>query len=366
VSTRLIQKKIITWFRQNQRPLPWRKSNNWYQIWVSEVMLQQTQVEQVIPYYNRFIKKFPTVGQLAAAAQQTVLKVWEGLGYYSRARNLHQSAKLIMKSFDGQLPRDRDRVSQLPGFGPYTTNAVLSLAFNQPYAVVDGNIKRVISRLFAIDEDMRKPSAHKKIQSMMDELLPGRQSRLFNEAMMELGALICLPQKPRCQDCPLSQECKAWQQGIQEHLPFLSKKAKIPKVSAITFIISNADDLLLVKRPDGGMLAGLWEFPTLKIPAKRKKTESAQKLIRDHFGLQASDIKRLAPVKHAYTHFQLNLQPVLITTSERNIKTTAYAASRWLTLKALKKLPLHGAVWKVLNRFETESIVIADRNIPDA
>jgi len=355
-----IQKKLIPWFREHKRPLPWRETDNWYHIWVSEVMLQQTQVEQAISYYLRFIENFNTVRKLAAASRQSVLKSWEGLGYYSRARYLHESAKIIVKEYNGYLPTDKTILQRLPGFGPYTTNAVLSLAFNKPYAVVDGNVKRVISRLFLISEDMRKAAAHKKVQSVVDQLLPAKKSRLFNEALMELGALICLPSNPRCRECPLAADCQAREKGWQEELPFLSQRARIPQIHAVSFIIRNGSHYLLVKRPSGGMLAGLWEFPILKMPGTSLGKIPAEKQLRRRLGLNNQIIRMWPVISHSYTHFHLKLRPVLISTTKKKIKLDGYSASRWLSLDAVREFPLHRAMWKLLDTAEKDLITITD------
>jgi len=199
-----IQSKILTWFRENKRTLPWRREKNWYYIWISEVMLQQTQVETVIPYYQKFIRKFSTVESLAKSSQEEVLKVWEGLGYYTRARNIHHAAKIIVEKYNSSLPPSRDELLNIPGFGHYTTAALLSLVFNQSYGVVDGNVKRVISRLYAIKDDIRNPKTHHKIQELVDNLLPSNYPGEFNEAMMELGATICTSRSPLCSLCPIT------------------------------------------------------------------------------------------------------------------------------------------------------------------
>ena len=273
---------------------------------------------------------------------------------------MHQSAKLIVKTYNGQLPADKKKLQELPGFGPYTTHAVLSLAFNQPFAVVDGNVKRVISRLYLIEDDLRNAATHKKIQTLMDELLPKKNSRPFNEAVMELGALICLPLNPQCQKCPISAECIARQKGKQEALPFLSKRAKIPEIRSLSFIIKNGNDYLLVKRPPHGLLAGLWEFPALKVtPAQWEKIPPAL-LLREHYGLQAVTSKIWPVVKHSYTHFHLTLRAALLLTTEHSIKAESYASSRWLSLDEIKRFPLHRAMWKVINMVEKELVAITD------
>jgi A/G-specific adenine glycosylase len=355
-----LQQKLLSWFASNRRLLPWRKSSDWYKIWISEVMLQQTQVEQVIPYYLRFIGKFKNVNHLAVAAEEEVLKVWEGLGYYSRARNLHRSAKIIVNRYKSCLPRNLDDLQKLPGFGPYTANAVLSIAFNQPYGVVDGNIKRVISRLFALSEDIRKPASHKKIQQLMDSLLPPGKSGPFNEAMMELGALVCQPAKPGCTECPLKMNCLAYQQGIEKEIPYRSKRKKIPTYESVAFIIRYGDEYLLVKRGPEGMLGGMWEFPTFRLQQGETIEKFEKSFFSRHQFNQNLQKKYWPPINHSYTHFKLILHSVLIIKKKKEFPLDGYLEYRWNSLNALKKLPLHKAIWKVLEQIEKDLISITN------
>jgi len=360
LDTKSLQQNLLSWFTEKRRLLPWRESSDWYKIWISEVMLQQTQVEQVIPYYLRFIGKFSNVNKLAVAAEEEVLKVWEGLGYYSRARNLHHSAKIIVNEYESRLPCNLNELQKLPGFGPYTSNAVLSIAFNQPYGVVDGNVKRVISRLFALSGDIRKSASHKKIQKLMDSLLPPGKPGLFNEAMMELGGLVCQPTRPGCTECPLKRYCQAYQQGIENDLPYRSKREKIPTYESVAVIIKCGDEYLLVKRGPEGMLGGMWEFPTFRL----QKDVTIKKLEKSLFSKQPDNQtiqkKYWPPINHSYTHFKLILHSVLMINVRPDFTLNGYKESRWKSLEALKKLPLHKAIWKVLERVEKDLISITN------
>jgi A/G-specific adenine glycosylase len=352
-----IQTTLIPWFMQNKRKLPWRDVDNWYYTWISEVMLQQTQVDQVIPYFKRFIDRFGDVNQLAEASEQQVLKVWEGLGYYSRARNLHRSAKIIVDKYQSKIPTNVAELQQLPGLGPYITNAVLSIAFNKPVAVVDGNVKRVITRLYALKEDIRKQATHLKIQKLMDSIIPFDQSAIFNEAMMELGAVICQPTKPLCFKCPLHPHCKARQKGLINNIPYRSKKKKVPVRKAVAFIIRCDKEYLLGKRPPDSMLAGMWEFPTVFLKngnsIKCAENTVVQKITPDY----SNHITHWSPVNHTYTHFRLILYSRYITTQSRDISLSGYSELRWYTFNGLKKLPIHKAIWKLLEKAEYDLIV---------
>ena len=224
----LITKTLLDWYRQHQRILPWRENPDPYRVWISEIMLQQTRVETVIPYYQHFLKRFPTVKALAAASLDEVLKAWENMGYYARARHLHWAAQMIVDQLNGLIPDNRETLSGLPGIGPYTTGAILSIAFGQPVAAVDGNVRRVLSRLFAVKEPMDRPKTQRELQVRAEALLPKHSPGSFNQALMDLGAMICTPRIPNCQDCPIQRLCRGRKAHLQDHLPVSAKKIPIP------------------------------------------------------------------------------------------------------------------------------------------
>jgi A/G-specific adenine glycosylase len=353
-----IQRKLLIWFKKNKRSLPWRHQQHWYFIWVAEVMLQQTQVEQAIPYYLKFVNRYGTVKRLAEASEQEVLKSWEGLGYYSRARHLHQAAQIIVKHYNAELPTSRQELLKLPGFGPYTANAVLSIAFNLPYGVVDGNIKRVISRLFLITDDINRSKTQAQIQAIMSHLLPAHASRSFNEAMMELGALICLPKVPICKDCPISTHCQALNNGMIKHIPFKAKKEKIPHVTSKAFVIKYRNNYLVVQRPRGEMLAGMWEFPIVKLNNGEQLEKLNALYLKKHFNLEVSFKKTWSAIKHSYTHFHLTLYSNLFITESPDFKSKFYKKYQWMDLEMIKELPLHRAMWKLLQQIDPELEII--------
>jgi A/G-specific adenine glycosylase len=349
-----LQTKILTWFRENKRQLPWRGERSWYHIWISEIMLQQTQVETVIPYYKKFIRKFYSVEQLANSSQEEVLKIWEGLGYYSRARNLHRAAKIIVKDYNATLPSSREELLKLPGFGSYTTNAVLSLVFNQPHAVVDGNVKRVLSRFYAIEDDIRNSRTQDKIQKLMDALIPSKYPGEFNEAIMELGATICTSTSPLCSECPISIACLAYKNKLESVLPYKSKRTKIPTTHSLACLIRHQEIFLIVKRPQHKMLAGLWEFPVLNMNNGNTDSNGDISLIRSQFNLETS-VRRVWPaIHHSYTHFHLNLHSKLFEASSFDFQSDFYEDYQWLTIKRIRKLPLHKAILKVLTEVEKD------------
>jgi len=360
-----LQTKLQTWFREYKRPLPWREGTDWYHIWISEIMLQQTQVDTVIPYYHRFIKKFKTIEQLAKSSQQDVLKVWEGLGYYSRARNLHRAAQTLVSDYNSELPRDREELLKIPGFGPYTANAVLSLAFNRPYGVMDGNVKRVLSRLYKIKDDLRELKTQRTIQNLIDSLLPLEFPGEFNEAIMELGATICKPTSPLCISCPIITDCQAYKNKLVDVLPYKSSQPAIPTRQALACIVRRQNRFLIVKRPQHEMLAGLWEFPVLNMNDGKQKTDQDLSSINDHFDLDASFKKSWPAIKHSYTHFHFKLYSKLFEAKSQDFRSKFYDDFQWIELDDIKNLPLHKAMWKVLTNVEKELVTITQRDIID-
>ena len=348
VNIKKFQTLVLAWFDQNKRELPWRKHRNWYTVWISEIMLQQTQVRQVIPYYLRFMKVFPDLKKLASARQENVLKIWEGLGFYSRARNLHKTAKIISTQFDGILPQNVRLLSRLPGFGPYTTRAVLSIAYNQPLAVVDGNIMRVISRLYAI----RLPKTRTKIQNIMDRLIDKQKPGLFNEAMMELGATICLPANPHCTRCPLQGYCTAHQTNKVEKYPGKSKSTSKPILTSLVLLIEHDYKFLLVKRPQQGLLAGMWEFPTFSNLKFSEVQNLKWRRLLKKWGIHAELVKKIPAIHHEYSHFKIRLIPFHVRTGQTAVKLQNYEKYRWTSWNDLNKMPLHRSMYKLMEKHD--------------
>jgi A/G-specific adenine glycosylase len=355
----MISKKLIGWFEGNARDLPWRRDRTPYKIWISEVMLQQTQVQQVIPYYNKFMTMFPDISSLAAASSQKVLKIWAGMGYYARVRNLHRSAKIIVDEYNGQIPRDRSALNKLPGFGPYITNAVLSLAYNQPFGVMDGNAIRVITRLFSIRADIRltrtKNIVQKKIDAQIDKENPGK----FNEAIMELGATVCHPANPDCPRCPLNDNCLAHSNHLISEIPFKSAKQKRPMLQVETYILSHLDRILLVKRPENGLLGGLWEFPTYRSDdftptANHTWIKGGNTMIKD-----ANLEKRWTKITHAYTHFQVTLIPYWYSVKQKQFESEFYTDYKWIKADEITDYPVHKATQKIFAAVSMDLKIIA-------
>lgn len=300
------QTDLLSWYSANCRDLPWRHNHDPYRIWLSEVMLQQTQVATVIDYFHRFTAAFPDINALAAASEDEVFKLWEGLGYYSRARNLMKCARAVVTQYEGQFPNDLKAMLKLPGIGPYTAGAVLSIAFNTPVPAVDGNVLRVISRLTASYADIADPKTRPLIEAKVIELLP-EDARHFNQALMELGATLCTPKQPNCHQCPVAKHCEAKALNIVSELPVKVQKLKKTQHTTAVAYVTYQDQVLLMKRSGEGLLSGLWGFPLVELPVEATKDEQIRALhdwLEEHMGLRAS-LKSEVPIsqaKHVFTH----------------------------------------------------------------
>ena len=297
-----IKRRLLSWYDREKRDMPWRESSDPYRILLSEFMLQQTQVDTVIPYYDRFIAAFPTLQDLARADLDDVLKLWEGLGYYSRARNLHKAASAISREHRGVVPETYEALLSLPGFGPYTTAAVLSIAFEKPYAVLDGNVVRVLARIHGIREETNRPAVKAALQVAADELLNHRRAGDHNQAMMELGATLCKPRQPACERCPIRPYCRAHAHGWVEAIPRKPKAKPRPQRFYVAGIIRKGDRYLISRRKEQGLLGGLWEFPTLQTEMEFRPDHISADMMKA-VGLVTDTHQPFRKVKHVYTHF---------------------------------------------------------------
>lgn len=296
---------IVPWFMQNKRDLPWRKNREPYAVWLSEIMLQQTRVEAVKPYYERFLSELPTIGALAAASDAQLYKLWEGLGYYSRARNLRKAAGTVMREYGGAFPQEHDRILRLSGIGPYTAGAIASICFDEPTPAVDGNVLRVVARLLELDEDVSLPAAKKEITKSLARIYPRTDCGDFTQGLMELGATVCVPNgKPKCEACPVGGICAAFQNGTAEHIP--PKKAKkARKHEDITVLVLLCDGRCAIqKRGDTGLLAGLWEFPNC---AGHLTPEQATAFAAS-LGTQPQRVSQAAAKTHIFTHIEWHMR----------------------------------------------------------
>jgi A/G-specific adenine glycosylase len=310
ISIKKFQEDLISWFKAEQRELPWRKDQDPYKVWVSEIMLQQTRVDTVIPYFNRFIEWFPTINDLASANEDKVLKAWEGLGYYSRVRNLHSAVKEVNEKYNGQVPNNPKEISNLKGVGPYTAGAILSIAYGIPEPAVDGNVMRVLSRILSIWEDIAKPSTRKVFESAVRELISHDEPSAFNQALMELGALICTPTSPSCLLCPVRDHCQGFHEGVESELPIKSKKNSQKSVELTAIIVKDETGRILIhKRPETGLLANLWEFPNVEMhqPVILDRTQITE-LFNESFNMNVKLDKSIGQIEHIFSHLIWNIR----------------------------------------------------------
>ncbi len=354
LNTKKFRASLLLWYRRNRRDLPWRGSDDWYKVYLSEIILQQTTVNQGLPYFLRFLEKYPDVWHLAAASQEEILKLWAGLGYYARARNMHKTAQIIVRDHNGRFPEDHKTALKLPGIGPYSAAAILSIACNKPLAVVDGNVTRVICRIFEISKDIRLGQTKKEVDARSKTLLDPKRPGDFNQAMMELGALVCTPQKPDCPNCPLSVFCQTYQKGRTDQIPY--KSPPPPKKRRFYLAVVSAEKSLfrIAKRPQKGLLAGMWEFPVYEITETQfnKKRELLRKL-QDDLELEMKNAEFSAEMRHIYSHIDLRYKALFIKEKLPAALMQSYDKERFATLEELEKAGLHNAHMKLLPWLKT-------------
>jgi len=335
-----LSRRLRSWFIRNQRDLPWRRDRDPYRIWVSEVMLQQTQAATVIPYFEKFLRAFPTVADLAAADEQAVLRHWEGLGYYRRARDLHRAAQEIMARHNGKIPDDPAVLGRLPGLGRYTCNAVLSQSFDRRLPILEANSQRVLSRLFGRAEDPRQPAARRWLWHAAEEILPKRDVGTFNQAIMELGALVCTPTAPRCSHCPLAARCVARQRGQQESIPARTPPPESLAIQEAAVVLRRGPEVLFVQRPPDGRWAGMWEFPHGPLLEDESHEAAAARLLHQLTGLHAKVGSELLSIRHTITRYRITLTCLEAEFAGGEFQSCFYVEGRWLSLAALAGYPV--------------------------
>jgi A/G-specific adenine glycosylase len=341
---------ILTWYNKQKRILPFRDIDDPYKIWVSEVMLQQTQVETVIPYFQKWISKYPTVTSVANADLELLLKLWEGLGYYSRCRNFHKATKIVVGKHGSVIPDNWPEFRALPGVGDYTAAAVLSIAYNKPFIAIDGNVKRVIARFLGLKKLSNRNMSRMKNYLTMNILKdnPGD----FNQSIMELGAKICSPRNPYCGKCPLSFNCRAFAMGEPESYPLSTIKKKPPHYEIVAGLIWRKDKFYIQKRGEGGMLAGFWEFPGGKVEDGESLTDALQREIKEECGVKPKILKKIGEIKHAYTHFSITFHGFHC---EENCTTIpCQQNSRWIKPNQVDKFPFPKANHKLFSILEKQ------------
>lgn len=329
------QKDLLGWYQANKRSLPWRETQDPYKIWVSEIMLQQTKVDTVIPYFNHFITTFPTVYELAAADPQVVLKSWEGLGYYSRAKNLQHAVREVVATYGGKVPSNPDELGSLKGIGPYTRGAILSIAFNQAEPAVDGNVMRVLSRVLRIEDNIAQARVRKKFESIVRTLISKKDPSSFNQGLMELGALICTPKAPACMLCPIQAHCEAYKEGVEEQLPIKSKAKKQKTIPYAALLIKNhQDQYVILKRPSTGLLADMWQFPM--VPIDEIGIDHIENWIYGEYGLTISLQQKHGDLNHVFSHIIWQLEIYHAETSQTKLVDKRF---RFVPKEKLKSYP---------------------------
>lgn len=336
-------KNLLTWYHKNKRDLPWRKTNDPYKIWLSEIMLQQTQVKTVIDYYHRFLTRFPNIQALAQAKEEEVLTLWSGLGYYSRAKNLHRAAKLIVEKYDAKFPSNPKEILSLPGIGKYTLGAIASIAFEQPIPLVDGNVMRVYSRVFAIKGNPQELKFQKKIWEIAEELIPQKNPGDFNQALMELGATICSPTSPNCPSCPIKKRCKATQQN-PEQFPEKKERQKTKKLFRLVALLINQNKVCLVLPENARWQKGLWQLPGTLIE-EDKNFENEIKLYLEKEKIAHHSFTLLPLHTHHITHHKITIYPYRI---EMSLVPEVYKNSQWIDLAELHTIGIPAADRKIL------------------
>lgn len=347
-TTRKIQQSLTRWYQKNSLDLPWRKTVDPYRVWVSEVMLQQTRIETVIPYYNRFMEKFPDVRKLAGSDVQQVLKLWEGLGYYARARNMHKAAQIICERFQRRLPDTREELRKLPGIGGYISAAIASISFRIPAAVVDGNVKRVLARLFMDATPVNATDGKNQFENYAARLLDPDQPGDFNQAIMELGQRICKPKNPVCSDCPVQEFCMVFQAGQVGQYPVRVVKKSVPLKKMNYAIVFQGKKCLLLRRPFEGLLGGLWEFPGYE---QERQTNQPEKqladMIRRMTGIRISVVEKIGIATHAYTHFKVTANIYNGYYKSGEICLNGPTEHQWILPEEIHHYPCHKLIHKI-------------------
>jgi A/G-specific adenine glycosylase len=340
---------LLAWYDGHGRDLPWRRTNDPYAIWISEVMLQQTRVETVVSYYARWMERYPTVGALAKASRDEVLALWEGLGYYHRAHNLHQASKIILAEHGGCLPSRLEELERLPGIGRYTAAAIGAIAFNQDVVALDGNLRRVFSRLDNLAVDPRSAEGERLLLASASKRLPKGQASVFNQALMDLGATLCTPRTPACAICPVASFCLSLQAGVQEARPVRVKRKSIPHYAVTAAVLQRDGQVLIAQRPKEGLLGGLWEFPGGKVERGETFEACLRRELGEELGVEVELGSKVGVFRHAYTHFRVTVHAFVCRLAAGKLDAREHTAIRWVSLDRLDDYPM-GKVDRLIAR----------------
>jgi A/G-specific adenine glycosylase len=344
-----IAEALLEWYGTQGRDLPWRRTRDPYAIWVSEVMLQQTQVETVVPYYLRWMERFPSIEALAEAPIDDVLNLWEGLGYYRRAHGLHQTARRLWEAGRVTLPDTVPELEALPGIGPYTARAVGAIAFGRDVLALDGNLRRVLARLFDVSQDVTTPEGERRLRDLGESLVPKGKASVFNQALMDLGASVCIPRAPKCVECPLRPMCAAFEGGVQEERPLRKPRTAPPHRELVQAVLRRAGRVLVGRRPRGGLLGGLWAFPGAVLVSGESPRVGLRRAVGENMGMKMVTIWELGDVDHAYTHYSVTAHAFVCDVGAGSPTCNDLEALRWVDVSQLDGL----AMGKVDRRIAT-------------
>lgn len=335
----VFQQNILDWFAAHSRALPWRQTYHPYHVWISEIMLQQTQMDRAVFYFNRWLQRFPDIESLARASEEEVHKLWEGLGYYARARNVLKTARLLMRDHGGVVPDNHDVLLKLPGIGAYTAGAIMSLAFNRDCPIVDANIERIFARCFDIDQPVKAADSRAFIWQKAGELVPPGRAREFNQALMELGALVCLPRTPDCDACPIKTHCEAQRLGIIEHRPIAGRKTEFIPIEMVTGILIDKGRIFIQKREAGDVWANLWEFPGGRLKQEETPEHALVREYMEETEFHVQGLEKIRVVKHSYTRYRVTLHCYFCVLANGRTDPVLHAAQefRWVKPRELDR-----------------------------
>jgi A/G-specific adenine glycosylase len=353
----IFTERMLNWFSENARDLPWRKTYHPYHIWISEIMLQQTQLERAADYFTRWLNTFPDMDHLAASTEDQVLKAWEGLGYYSRARNILKTARILAQNHDSRIPADYQMLVKLPGIGAYTAGAILSIAYNQPFPAVDANVERIVARFFNRRGSMKDPANKLFARQKMQAFLPAGKARYFNQALMELGALICRPKNPVCERCPLSMQCASLLLGIVDQRPEAAASRKSIFIEMATGILLDKGKIYIQKRPVGGVWANLWEFAGGRLKPGEKPEDAVVREYLEETELMISPLRKITTTRHSYTIYRVSLHGFLCKLQGKDRKPTLHAAQeyRWVQWNELHNYPFPAGHRKLIEYINSKT-----------
>lgn len=352
-----LAQNLLSWYQEHARSLPWRGHVSPYAVWVSEIMLQQTRVETVIPYFERWMKRFPSLALLAEASEEDVLHAWEGLGYYRRVLALHKAARMVMEQYAGTLPSDPRELKELPGIGAYTAAAIAAIAFGKDVIALDGNLKRVFARLLALEQSVKTPAGERMLHDAALKNLPAGQAGVYNQALMDLGAVVCMPRNPRCSDCPIQTGCRAFALSRQEDFPVLPARPAIPHYQVTAAVIQHGRSVLIARRPPNGLLGGLWEFPGGKQEPGETLPGCLKREIREELGIEIAVGEPFGVYRHAYTHFKVTLHAFLCTILSGEPAPLEASELRWIEMEDLATVPM-GKLDRAISRRLSPSATI--------